>query len=231
MCINIGGMTPLTSHDFPGKWAAVLFLQGCPWRCRYCHNPHLWENKPSTLTWESVYEFLTKRVGLLDGVVFSGGEPTLQPNLLQAIQSVKDLGFAIGLHTGGAFPKRLEAILPLIDWVGFDFKAPLDCYEPITQKKPPKDSIHKSLKLLLDSGTPYEFRTTIHPTLHTESDLLTMATQLKELGAKRYILQQFRPTGCQDSSLNNINVAHFPSSECLEKLEQSFDHFEFRKAQ
>ncbi|MDD5304810.1 MAG: anaerobic ribonucleoside-triphosphate reductase activating protein, partial [Elusimicrobia bacterium] len=114
-------MTPLSTTDYPGVLSAVLFLQGCPWRCSYCHNPHLIPaDSPPEREWESALAFLRGRVGLLDAVVFSGGEPTLQDGLEDAMREVKAMGFKIGLHTGGAYPERLVALLPLIDWVGLD---------------------------------------------------------------------------------------------------------------
>ena len=107
--------------DFPGKLSAVAFLQGCPWRCVYCQNPWM---QPAEFSpelehdsWEKLESLLMRRKGLLDGVVFSGGEPTVDPALPDAVRRVKDMGFAVGLHTGGIIPKRLGEILPLIDWM------------------------------------------------------------------------------------------------------------------
>ena len=107
--IRVGGMTPLTSIDFPGGLAAVLFLQGCPWRCGYCHNPELLPARgPVELDWAQVTAFLQRRRGLLDAVVFSGGEPTAQAALPEAIARVKAMGYRIGLHSGGMYPARLR---------------------------------------------------------------------------------------------------------------------------
>jgi len=103
--LKIGGVIPFTTIDYPGHLAAVLFCQGCPWRCGYCHNQELLdETAPAKFSWDEVLAFLERRRELLDAVVFSGGEPTMQPGLLQAIGTVKSMGFLAGLHTGGAFP-------------------------------------------------------------------------------------------------------------------------------
>ena len=111
--------------------AAVVFCQGCPWRCGYCHNPGLIPPQGEhEVRWESVLEFLQRRRDLLDGVVFSGGEPTLQSGLDDAIRDVRALGFKIGLHTGGMYPQRLESILQRVDWVGMDVKAPFPGLRP-----------------------------------------------------------------------------------------------------
>lgn len=131
--LRIGGITPLTTIDFPGRLAAVLYCQGCPWRCSYCHNPELLDaTAPAAVPWSQVLAFLQSRRGLLDGVVFSGGEPTLQAALPAALAEVRAMGFATGLHTGGMYPERLAAVLPLLDWVGLDVKGPLHAYDGIT---------------------------------------------------------------------------------------------------
>ena len=125
--LRVAGITPFTTIDFPGKLSAVVFIQGCPWRCPYCHNPWMQprEFDPSLEhgSWEEVASLLSRRKGLLDGVIFSGGEPCVDPALPAAIRAVKDMGYAAGLHTGGAYPRVLETILPMLDWVGMDVKA------------------------------------------------------------------------------------------------------------
>ena len=134
--IRVAGMTPLTTIDFPGRLAAVLFLQGCPWRCSYCHNPELLPARGAGgLDWDAVQDFLGRRRGLLDGVVFSGGEPTSQARLPDAIARVKAIGFQVGLHTGGMYPARLQRLLPLLDWVGLDIKGPAAHHDAITGRR------------------------------------------------------------------------------------------------
>ncbi len=114
----------------------MIFCQGCPWRCRYCHNQGLLDPNANTLIhWREVRDFLTRRVGLLDAVVFSGGEPTAQNALAAAIPEVRALGFKIGLHTSGAYPERLRRLLPLLDWVGLDIKSLPEGYDEITGVK------------------------------------------------------------------------------------------------
>ncbi|WP_296755919.1 anaerobic ribonucleoside-triphosphate reductase activating protein, partial [Thiobacillus sp.] len=133
MTLRVGGLTPLSTTDWPGLLAAVVFCQGCPWRCGYCHNPDLIPPRGADeIPWEEVLAFLRRRQGLLDGVVFSGGEPTLQAALPDAMRAARGLGFKIGLHTGGMYPGRLAAVLPLVDWVGLDVKAPFADYAGIT---------------------------------------------------------------------------------------------------
>jgi len=146
-------MTPLTTIDFPGRLAAVLFLQGCPWRCSYCHNPHLLPARAGTgVEWTSVLDFLQRRRGLLDGVVFSGGEPTLQSSLDDAIAQVRALGYHAALHTGGMYPDRLRPLLPRLDWVGLDIKAPWHIYDSVTRGRGGGRKVAAALRHVLDSG-------------------------------------------------------------------------------
>ena len=147
----------------PGKLAAVVFAQGCPWRCGYCHNPHLlpsraWRPSPNhaVTDWRDVLDWLQTRRGLLDAVVFSGGEPTAQAALVDAVREVAQLGFTVGLHTGGAYPRRLAALLPALGWVGFDLKATRDDYAALTGVTRSGIDAFVALDLLCESGTPFE---------------------------------------------------------------------------
>ncbi len=195
-------MTPLTSTDFPGCLAAVIFCQGCPWQCGYCHNPHLIAPRTEqAVAWRDVAAFLKRRQGLLDAVVFSGGEPTLQAALENAIREVRALGFRIGLHTASPYPERLQTLLPLLDWVGFDVKAPFDRYETTTGVPGSGEKARAGLSLLLESGVTCEVRTTIHPLLHNSEDLIRLADELLEMGVESYALQEFRAQGCADAQL------------------------------
>ena len=219
--LRIGGLTPLTTVDFPGKLAAVVFCQGCPWRCGYCHNPHLLPAKGSTtLSWAQVRNFLERRRGLLDGVVFSGGEPTSQSGIVAAIRETKALGFGVGLHTGGAYPARLAEVLPHLDWVGFDIKARADDYDKITDVPGSGEKVLESLVLLLASGVDHEVRTTVYPGMD-EDALLSLAQTLAAQGVRRYVVQECRPAG------NVSQILRVPLSErsrvVLGGLFSSFD--------
>ena len=188
----IGGVTPFTTIDFPGRLAAVVFCQGCPWRCAYCHNPHLLSHRQAaTRQWPEVASWLESRRGLLDGVVFSGGEPLLQRRLTAAIGEVRALGFSVALHTAGAYPQRLQTLLPQLDWVGFDVKAPFDAYRPITGSDG-GEAARQSLAVLIASGTPHEVRCTVDERLLTVDDLCRMAKQLSAMGVSRLVLQARR---------------------------------------
>ena len=200
--LRIGGVTPLSATDYPDHLSAVVFCQGCPWRCEYCHNPHLQSARGSArLAWESFRAFLQTRTGLLDAVVFSGGEPTVQRGLADAMRAVKAMGFKVGLHTAGIHPRRLEAVLPLADWVGMDLKAPFARYDAITGIAGSGARAFESARAIVASGIAHEFRTTVHRLLLTPDDLATLASEVAALGARRYVLQDFRAAGCTSARL------------------------------
>jgi len=207
--MKIGGIVPFTTIDFPGALAAVLFCQGCPWRCSYCHNTHLQScSKKSPYEWPRIISFLKMRQGFIDAVVLSGGEPTQQSDLADAIKEIKSLGFKIGLHTAGMHSDALKKVLPMIDWIGMDIKAPFEDYERVTQVPLSGEAAQVSAGLVLDSKVAYEFRTTVHPALLSKDDLIRLADQLSAMGAKHYVLQPFRAQGCQntDLSASHLNV-------------------------
>lgn len=160
--LRVGGLTPLSASDYPDRLAAVVFCQGCAWRCTYCHNKHLIPSRASNaIAWSKILSFLETRRGLLDAVVFSGGEPTLQPSLPAAMREVKTLGYLIGLHTAGIVPRMLERVLPLVDWVGMDLKADLARHESVTRTAGSGERAKRSKELISASGVAYRFHTLI----------------------------------------------------------------------
>lgn len=188
--LTIGGLTPFTTIDYPGKLAAVIFCQGCAWRCGYCHNQHLLPvGQQGAVAWAEVSIFLEQRRGLLDAVVFSGGEPTLQPHLPQAIATVQQMGFLTGLHTTGAYPQRLLDCLPYLDWVGMDLKAPFELYDQITGVAGSGTLAEQSAELLRPSGVSHQFRTTVDPFLLADNRIEKMRLMVEGWGGK-LLLQQ-----------------------------------------
>jgi pyruvate formate lyase activating enzyme len=188
--LRVGGLTPMTSIDYPGELAAVVYCQGCPWRCGYCHNGHLLPNdRPGQLSWGSVLSFLDGRRGLLDAVVFSGGEPTAQRRLASAIADVRDRGFKVGLHTAGPYPGLLARLVPLLDWVGLDIKALPDDYPEVTGVFGSGARAWRSLRLLLDAEVSLEVRTTPHPGFDSRDYLSRLMQRLAREGVKHYVLQ------------------------------------------
>lgn len=189
--INIGGVLKFSTLDYPGKISAVIFCQGCPNRCVYCHNPEFIPLKHTTdIKFSDIYNFLETRRGLLDAVVFSGGEPLMQDGLRDAIDCIKGMGFLIGLHTSGYNPERLSEVIPLIDWVGLDIKTTFDKYEEITKNDISGHMAEKSFKILLRSNISNEVRTTLDSRYITLEDLKRIAKTLTEHGVAKWVLQE-----------------------------------------
>jgi len=197
--MRICGLQPLSLVDYPGKLAATVFTGGCNLRCPFCHNALLvnrLEENPETHPVPEILDFLRTRRGLLDGVVISGGEPLLQPNVEEFARSVKELGFAVKLDTNGCFPKRLEDLLAsgLVDYVAMDIKnSPARYPETVGLPEFDVSPVRESAALLMAGRTPFEFRTTLVQELHTAEDLLAVGRWLN--GAPRYFLQRFVDSG------------------------------------
>jgi len=197
--LRVGGFEPLTTIEWEGRLCAVVFLQGCPWRCRYCHNAELAPlTAPGMRPWAEIYEQLRARRGFLDAVIFSGGEPTLQSELPDALREAASLGFEVALHTNGYSPAALQRALDTgaLGFVALDVKAPFDDYPTITQVPASGKGARESARLVLASGIDHELRTTWHPALLSRDQLRTIARELSDLGARAWVLQLFRPEGC-----------------------------------
>jgi len=212
--LSVGGLTPLSTADWPGKLAATVFCQGCAWNCPYCHNAALRPFAPGGGTgerpWPEVLAWLETRQGLLEGVVFSGGEPLMQPGLAEAMRQVRALGFEAGLHTSGMDPQALARVLPLCDWIGLDVKAPRAAYGRITGVSGSAQTAWASLDLVRASGAAFELRTTWHPALLSEDELLELAHELSDLDGVDWALQAFQTEGCAQAGLAATGRAQVP---------------------
>lgn len=206
--LNIAGITPFSTVDWPDMLTATVFLQGCPWNCFYCHNPALIDPRAQgEVSWSDVTDLLCDRIGLLDGVVFSGGEPTLQRALVPAMEIVRALGFQVGLHTAGAYPGLLAQVLPHVDWVGLDIKALPGGYDLVTGRPHSADNAWRSLELVLgnrllraesDRPLDVEIRTTVHPTAIDDAGLRELGCRLADAGVDCWAVQRFRETGARE---------------------------------
>lgn len=194
----IGGLQKTSLLDFPEKIAAIVFTMGCNFRCGYCHNPELINGEAKI---KEVFEFLKTRQGKLDGVVITGGEPCLQKDLPEFIKQVKELGFAVKLDTNGSFPEMLEKVLPDLDYVAMDIKAPLEKYSQIVNVDVDTSKILKSIEVLKNGGVDYEFRTTVVKSQLSYEDFEKIGQLIQ--GAPRYYLQKFVASKILDKSLEN----------------------------
>lgn len=230
MNVIIKGFLEETLIDWPGKIACEIFTAGCNFSCSYCHNHDLAKNNPNLREYsrEEIFNYLKRMKDWIDGIVISGGEPTMNENIVEFIREIKRNipKTKIKLDTNGSFPENLETILKaeLIDYIAMDIKASREKYKLITQSNIDINKIEKSIELIRDyknnnqNSFDYEFRTTIVPDLLEEQDLLEIGKWLKSMNAnKNYVLQQFLPKNCLDSSLNNKKTY---SKEQLEQFKQ-----------
>lgn len=226
--LRVGGVEPFSTVDFPGHLAAVVFCQGCPLACGYCHNPDL---IPATaermLDFDEVAAAIAARQGFIDGVVFSGGEPLAQAALSDAVDRVRAMGLAVALHTAGTSPALLESLLPRLDWVGFDVKAPFAHYEGVTGVAPAGAKARRALEILATSGIFYEVRTTVWPDRIDAAALRSIAFALTQIGVPHFVLQECRAPDRKAWA----GKSALDDTVLLAELDAQFQHFEVRRAQ
>jgi pyruvate formate lyase activating enzyme len=191
--VKIGGFQKISLIDYPAQICAIVFTQGCNFRCPYCHNPELVDpgRYGEVLPEEEILAFLEKRRGKLDAVTVTGGEPTLQADLGRFLGTLKDMGYLIKVDTNGSLPDVLQDLINLkvVDYWAMDVKGPLKKYGQIASAKVETARIRRSIELIQASGSPYEFRTTVVRSQLTRQDLIAAARLLGK--PDRYILQPF----------------------------------------
>jgi len=177
--------------DFPGSLCGVFFLSGCNFSCGFCHNATLMGAKQVGLTWERLDEICARfKADWVDAICITGGEPTLAPDLIKLIEFLRERGFKVKLDSNGARPDVLKECLPLIDYIAMDIKAGLSGYPELAGFLD-TDKIAESVKLIMSSSVPHEFRTTVIDPFHTDAQMLEAAELIQ--GAQRYVLQAFVP--------------------------------------
>lgn len=194
----IQGLQKLTLLDYPGKVACTIFTAGCNFRCPFCHNASLVVDtyKNEDITQEEVSAFLKKRMGVLDGVCVTGGEPLIQSDIEPFLRQIKEMGYAVKLDTNGSFPDKLKRLVEekLVDYVAMDIKNSQESYgKTIGIRDYDIRNIHRSVQYLLSDAVPYEFRTTVVLEFHQRSDFESIGRWIR--GAQRYYLQQFVDSG------------------------------------
>lgn len=231
--IQIGGLVSFTTIDFPGKLAAVLFLVGCPFHCVYCSNEHLIPLGNGEYDPEKVFDWLKSRIGKLEGVVFSGGEALMQADAtIEYIKRVRDLGFAIGLHTNGFYPELLKKVSDLVDWIGLDFKATREHYKELTGLDIAYDRMIESLKYWLSLGKGIEVRTTCDPRFVSKSDLLEIAKTSAQMGVKDFAVQKYTPyheCDCHQTTDAERNQ-FFEDNALRDEINALFEHVAWRSS-
>jgi pyruvate formate lyase activating enzyme len=191
----LGGLQKNSFIDYPGKVSAVLFLSGCNFKCPYCHNPELvtgTSDCPAFVDETWVLDFLEKRKGFLDGVVISGGEPTLHEDLADLCDKLKNMGFPIKMDTNGSRPRVIQDLVEkeLVDYIAMDIKTDPFAYSPLIKSAFDPDKLLESIRVIMESGVSYEFRTTCIKPLVDENVIRSISKLIE--GSPLYALQRFR---------------------------------------
>ncbi|MDN3555855.1 anaerobic ribonucleoside-triphosphate reductase activating protein [Halomonas maura] len=216
--LPLAGLTTLDPEAFPGRRAAVVYLQGCPLQCGYCENGSMMApRRGAPGEWAAVRDYLERRLGDLEAVVFSGGEPTLHADLPAAIADARALGLSVGLHTAGPYPDRLVRLLPQLDWVALDVKGRGADFDRIGGRDGVWRRHARSLEALLAGEVAFECRTTVHWRDFALADVERLALTLADCGVRRYALQLARTERCQDPAYC-APVPGAPTTPALEAL-------------
>lgn len=225
--MRIGGYQKLTLIDFPGKIATTVFTVGCSFRCGFCHNPELVLRSqfpaPNKME-DEFFAHLLKRKGKLEGVCITGGEPTIQPDIIEFIKKVKGMGYAVKLDSNGTRPDVLRKIIKekLVDFIAMDIKSSPENYSKVVGLKADIARIRLSVRLIMNSRIPYEFRTTVVPGLHSEDDFLKIAKWIK--GSRAYYLQEYREMRILNPKLARKTKGKKLDLEKIKKsIEKNFD--------
>jgi pyruvate formate lyase activating enzyme len=218
--VRIASLQKFSMIDFPNELSAVIFTQGCNFRCPYCHNPELVDSSKFTeaISEESILKFLDSRVGKLDGVVITGGEPTIHKDLISFISKIKKMGFLVKLDTNGTNPGMIKEIIQhnLIDYIAMDYKAPLGKYSDVVRVHVDLNDILESIELIKKSGLKYEFRTTVVENLLSSFDVKLIQMELGE--GKKYCIQNFVASKTLDDKFMTSNPF---SEDTMEKLKEN----------
>ncbi|MBR4830562.1 MAG: anaerobic ribonucleoside-triphosphate reductase activating protein [Bacilli bacterium] len=214
--MKIGGFNKLTTQDFPGNLACIIFTNGCNFDCSYCYNRDLVDNKAEEISEEEIFSYLNQRKKMLDGVVISGGEPTIWNDLIPFMEKVKELGLKIKLDTNGYRPDVLKEIIDknLVDYIAMDIKTLFNEYYKIINKKIDTDKLIESIKLIKASKVDHEFRTTIIKGFHTVEDLDKI---VDVIDGSPYYLQNFR----MEDTVNDKKLFGFTEEE-LNEIKEHF---------
>lgn len=214
--MKIGGFQKVSLIDYPGKISAVVFTQGCNFRCPFCHNPELLAAEAVTeMPQTDVLAFLEQRRGFLDGVVISGGEPTLQPELAGLCENIKNLGYRLKLDTNGSRPEVLKELIggSLVDYVAMDLKTDGPRYPRLTEEFAAAIRVAASASVILASGIPHEFRTTCVGSLVDDRALAAILEIVQ--GADLYVLQQVVARKVLDPGFFTAAERRVPHSDLL----------------
>lgn len=210
--MKISGFDKLTLLNYPDKVACTIFTSGCNLRCPFCHNSGLVTNNYNEISFGSIYEYLKKRIGILDGVCITGGEPLIHADIKDYIKKIKDLGYLVKIDTNGCNPKLLKELidLKLVDYIAMDIKNIYSKYDITSGVKVNIDNIKKSISIIENSGIDYEFRTTIVKEFHSTQDIKEILSYISS--NSNYYIQNFK----NSNDVFNRNLSSFSEKELVE---------------
>lgn len=210
--MKISGFDKLTLLNYPDKVACTIFTSGCNLRCPFCHNSGLVTNNYNEISFDSIYEYLKKRIGILDGVCITGGEPLIHADIKDYIKKIKDLGYLVKIDTNGCNPKLLKELidLKLVDYIAMDIKNIYSKYDITSGVKVNIDNIKKSISIIENSGIDYEFRTTIVKEFHSIQDIKEILSYISS--NSNYYIQNFK----NSNDVFNRNLSSFSEKELVE---------------
>lgn len=210
--MKISGFDKLTLLNYPDKVACTIFTSGCNLRCPFCHNSGLVTNNYNEISFDSIYEYLKKRMGILDGVCITGGEPLIHADIKDYIKKIKDLGYLVKIDTNGCNPKLLKELidLKLVDYIAMDIKNIYSKYDITSGVKVNIDNIKKSISIIENSGIDYEFRTTIVKEFHSTQDIKEILSYISS--NSNYYIQNFK----NSNDVFNRNLSSFSENELVE---------------
>lgn len=230
--VQIGGLVPFTTIDYPGKLSAVLFLVGCPLRCVYCSNPQFLDVGEGEYDPGKLFDWLKSRVGKLEAIVFSGGEALMQGDVvIDYMRKVKGLGFFIGLHTNGFYPEMLRRAAEVVDWIGLDYKATRNKYAELTGQSIAFENMIQSLNIWMKTGKDFEVRITCDPRFISKLDLLEIAKDLHDRDVKKFAVQKYNPIYEDASRPTTARERNqfFADDKLKEKINSLFDSVIWRE--
>jgi pyruvate formate lyase activating enzyme len=222
--MKIGGFQRLSLLDYPNKLSAIIWTIGCNFRCPFCYNKQIVFGEVREIPEKEIFEYLEKRKKFLEGLVITGGEPTLQPDLKEFVRKAKKIGYLVKIDTNGSNPNQIKELIEekLVDYISMDIKAPKGKYEELAGCKVDFKRIEKSVELIKQEAPDYEFRTTFVPKLLEKADILEIARWLKT--SKRYYLQQFEQKTSLISPVME-RVEPYPKKYLQETLEEIKPYF------
>ena len=223
--MKIGGFQKTSLLDYPKEVSAIIWTVGCNFNCPFCYNIDLVRGNVETISEDEVLIYLKKRKSLVDALSITGGEPLMHEDLGVFIKKVKKLGYLVKIDTNGCYPERLESLLDegLVDYVSMDVKAPKKKYDKLSGVKTPVSKVNKSIKIIQQKASSYEFKTTFAPSLLTKEDIVEIAKWLK--GSKLFYLQQFKndiPVVSSDLSKKQLYNSDY-LKETLNEIKPYFD--------